>query len=81
MSLFKKKEYIIYRLNIEGMRCGMCESHINNVIRNNFKVKKVTSNHHKNETLIYSINELDINKLKEVIAPTGYILKEIKKEN
>ena len=81
MSLFKKKEYIIYRLNIEGMRCGMCESHINNVIRNNFKVKKVTSNHHKNETLIYSINELDINKIKEVIAPTGYILKEIKKEN
>ena len=81
MSLFKKKEYIIYRLNIEGMRCGMCESHINNVIRNNFKVKKVTSNHYKNETLIYSINELDINKIKEVIAPTGYILKEIKKEN
>ena len=28
-------------LGIEGMMCGMCESHINNAIRNNFKVKKV----------------------------------------
>ena len=28
-------------LGIEGMMCGMCESHINNAIRNNFKVKKL----------------------------------------
>ena len=28
-------------LGIEGMMCGMCESHINNAIRNNFKVKRL----------------------------------------
>ena len=30
-------------LKIDGMMCGMCESHMNDVIRKNFKVKKVTS--------------------------------------
>ena len=28
-------------LGVEGMRCGMCEAHVNDAIRNNFKVKKV----------------------------------------
>lgn len=27
-------------LKIDGMMCGMCESHMNDVIRKNFKVKK-----------------------------------------
>ena len=34
-------------LKIDGMMCGMCESHINESIRNNFSVKKVTSSHTK----------------------------------
>ena len=62
------------------MRCGMCESHINNVIRQNFTVKKVKSSHLKNQTVIYSENELDVNKLKSVIASTGYDLLNITKE-
>lgn len=28
---------------IEGMVCGMCEVHINEAVRNAFRVKKVTS--------------------------------------
>lgn len=27
-------------LKIDGMMCGMCEVHMNELIRNNFKVKK-----------------------------------------
>ena len=34
-------------LGIDGMMCGMCESHMNDAIRNNFDVKKVTSSHSK----------------------------------
>ena len=34
-------------LGVEGMRCGMCEAHVNDAIRNNFKVKKVESSHDK----------------------------------
>lgn len=32
-------------LKIDGMMCGMCESHVNDAIRNAFPVKKVTSSH------------------------------------
>ena len=81
MGLFTKNENLhIYRLEIHGMRCGMCESHINNVIRQNFSVKKVKSSHLKKETIIYSKDELDIEKIKSVIASTGYDLRDIRKE-
>ena len=39
-----------YSLAIQGMKCCMCESHINDVIRKNFKVKKIKSSHKKNLT-------------------------------
>lgn len=29
-------------LNVEGMACQMCEAHINDAVRRDFKVKKVT---------------------------------------
>lgn len=79
MGLFtKKKDLHIYRLAIYGMRCGMCESHINNVIRHNFNVIKVKSSHLKNETVIYSKEALNESKIRSVIASTGYELKDIK---
>ena len=65
-------------LKIDGMMCGMCESHINDAVRREFKVKKVTSSHSKGETVIISENELDENKLREVIGGTGYELKNVK---
>lgn len=61
-------------LKIEGMACGMCESHVNDAIRNNFSVKKVKSSHKKGETVIKSEEPLDAEKLKRVIADTGYTL-------
>ena len=39
-------------IGINGMMCGMCESHINDVIRQNFKIKKVTSSHKKGLTRV-----------------------------
>ena len=61
-------------LKIEGMACGMCESHVSDAIRNNFSVKKVKSSHKKGETVIKSEQPLDAEKLKKVIADTGYTL-------
>jgi copper chaperone CopZ len=43
-------------LGIEGMACGMCEAHINDVVRNNFPVKKVTSSRQKKQTVILTEN-------------------------
>ena len=78
--LFKKKNHIKYKLEIHGMRCVMCESHINDILRKNFKDIKVKSNHFKNETIIYSKQYLDEEKIKEVIMSTGYELKKIEVE-
>ncbi len=67
-------------LKIDGMMCGMCESHINDAIRNSFDVKKVNSSHTKGETVIASREALDEDKIKSVIDKTGYELKSISSE-
>lgn len=64
-------------LKIDGMMCGMCESHINDCIRRNFSVDKVTSSHTKGQTVILSGEPLDEGKLCSVIAETGYTLESV----
>ena len=44
-------------LGIDGMMCGMCESHINDAVRNAFPVRKVTSSHSRGQTVILSETE------------------------
>ena len=59
-------------LKVDGMACGMCESHINDTVRNKFSVQKVTSSHTKGETVIVSEQPVDVETLKAAIAETGY---------
>lgn len=66
-------------VKIDGMMCGMCESHVNESIRNAFSVKKVTSSQAKGETIILTEKDLDEKKLKETIDKTGYQLLSISK--
>ena len=67
-------------LQIDGMMCGHCEAHVNDTIRQAFPVKKVESSHTKKETVILSEEPLDEEKLRAVIAQTGYTLGEIRTE-
>ena len=67
-------------LKIDGMMCSMCESHINDTIRQSFKIKKVTSSHAKGTTEIISESPLDENALIEAVGKTGYKVLEIKTE-
>lgn len=67
-------------LKIDGMMCGMCESHVNNAIRNAADVKKVTSSHSKGETVIIAEDEIDENVLKDAIAKEGYKVFSVTKE-
>ena len=67
-------------LEVQGMACGMCENHVNEAIRNAFGVKKVTSSHEKNQTEIISEEPLDEEKIKSIIAETGYELGAITSE-
>ena len=59
-------------MRIEGMMCGHCEAHMNDAIRNNFRVKKVTSDHKTGETVILTESDITDDELKKAIAPTGY---------
>lgn len=68
-------------LKIDGMMCGMCESHVNDIIRKTFPVKKVTSSHVKGETVVISDDFIDGEQLKRAVESTGYRVSEIKTEN
>lgn len=62
-------------LKIDGMMCGMCEAHINDAVRRGFKVKKVSSDHFKGETVILSEAPLDREKLNKAMENIGYKVK------
>ena len=59
-------------VKIEGMMCGMCESHINDAVRRALPVKKVTSSHTKGETIILTETDIDEIALRAAIDATGY---------
>ena len=66
-----------YVLNIDGMMCGMCEAHINDVIRKSIpEAKKVNSSYKKNESSFIVEGSIDIDKLKEDIRNIGYEIKD-----
>ena len=48
-----------YTIQVNGMMCGMCESHVNDAVRKAFPVKKVTSSRGRNETTVFAETELD----------------------
>lgn len=59
-------------LTIDGMACGMCESHVNDAVRSSCPVKKVTSSHSRGETVILSESALSEETLRAAIEPAGY---------
>lgn len=67
-------------IDVDGMMCGMCESHINDIIRKSFQIKKVTSSHAKGTTVIITENDISDDLLRKSINDTGYTVKSIKRE-
>ena len=67
-------------LKIDGMMCPMCESHINDTIRQHFNVKKVSSSRSKGMTEVISDEQLDKNSLCEEIYKTGYKVLDVRTE-
>ena len=61
-------------LKVDGMSCGMCESHMNDLVRSLFQVKKVSSSAKDGETVVLSDEILDIPYLKMKIIGIGYKL-------
>ena len=69
-----------YIVQVDGMMCGMCESHVNDAVRRAFPVKKVSSSRNKRETVVVAEGELDEQALRSVISATGYEVGDIQKE-
>lgn len=59
-------------LKIDGMKCGMCESHVNDLARRVPGVKKATSSHAKGEAVIIAEDNVSVESLKEAISKDGY---------
>jgi copper chaperone CopZ len=59
-------------VKINGMMCGMCESYVNEAIRKNFAVKKVTASAPKGEAVIVAQQAIGEEQLRAALAPTGY---------
>ena len=59
-------------VGVDGMQCGMCEAHINEAIRNAFRVKKVTSSHTRKQTIILTEKDIPEQELKGAVAKAGY---------
>ncbi|MCM1158810.1 MAG: cation transporter [Bacteroidales bacterium] len=67
-------------LGIEGMACGMCEAHINEAVRNTFRVKKVTSSHTKKQTVILAEQDIPEEELKNAVVKAGYEMVSVNSE-
>ena len=59
-------------MDVDGMICGMCEAHIQDAVRKQFSVKKVTASRRKKQVEILSEEEPDADLLRKVIEETGY---------
>ncbi len=64
-------------LSVEGMMCKMCEAHVNDAIKREFKNVKVSSSHQDKQTIIQTKTEIDKEELVKVVEKEGFKVLEI----
>jgi len=67
-------------MKIDGMMCGMCESHVNDAIRSNLNVRKLKTSHSTGLSEFLTNDVVSDESLKEIIEKTGYHVLDIKRE-
>lgn len=67
-------------LNVEGMHCEMCESHVNDLIRKSINAKKVKSSASKGESSFVIEENQDYSSVIESIQNDGYKVLGFKEE-
>lgn len=68
-------------LTIEGMMCGMCESHIADTLRKAFpEAKKVSASRKKNQATMELDYEPSFEEVQRALEPTGYDFKGLQVE-
>ena len=69
-----------YTIEVTGMMCGMCESHVNDAVRKAFPVKKVTCVPEQKRNYGDNGNRTDEAALRAAISATGYDVGAVRKE-
>ena len=67
-------------MKIDGMMCGMCESHVNDAIRSNLNVRKLKTSHSTGLSEFLTNDVVSDESLKKIIEKTGYRVLDIKRE-
>lgn len=67
-------------LKIKGIMCENCVAHVNETIKNEFDINKVTTSKENGISEVISDNELSEEKLREVISREGYEVTEVMSE-
>ena len=67
-------------IKIKGIMCENCVAHINETIKNEFDINKVTTSKDSGISEVISDNELSEEKLREVISREGYEVTEVTSE-
>lgn len=67
-------------IKINGIMCNNCVAHINETIKNEFDINKVTTSKDNGMSEVISNNELSKEKLREVISREGYEVTEVTSE-
>ena len=65
---------MVITVGIDGMMCGMCESHVCETVRKNFDVRKVTASTKKGQCQITCDLPISREQLKAALDPTGYVV-------
>ena len=67
-------------IKINGIMCNNCVAHINETIKKEFNINKVTTSKDNGMSEVISNNELSEEKLREVISREGYEVTEVTSE-
>ncbi len=59
-------------IEVEGMQCGMCESHVNDVVRKIRGVNSAKASRANGNVEIIADDDVDIESVKQAISADGY---------
>ena len=69
-----------YILHIEGMKCGHCEAHMNESVKEEFDARKAVSSHDNGTTEFVAKSGLTDDQLRECVKDAGYKLVSVDRE-
>ncbi len=75
-----EEKTILVKMAVEGMRCSMCEAHVNDAIRKVDGVLKVKASASKGEARVLAKEGTDLTKIRDSVAKEGYGVGDIDSE-